>query len=240
MIVSFTDLDNTLFSSIKKNLNICSVITRKDDETASSGMSSQQQKIFDLLNSNTTVIPVTGRNLQQFLRVKLPFNSYAVLSFGGLILNPDKSVNEEWSEKITSNVSETLFDCVYDLCRETYQILLPHAKVRIVSELGKKLYIVVKSSSPRLRSISDAMKEDERLYSFNILEGQDEIAIIPKTFSKRLAVDFLKKELLKETGENCLFLGCGDSISDISFMSSCHFSIVPHKSQIYKMFAGEF
>src|SRR5687767_11844338 len=95
--VVFLDLDDTVFQTRPK----CppgeplrpAALGR--DGLPLSFSTPRQQTLLDLFAS-ATVVPTTARNLDAFRRVRLPFTSFAVLDFGGVVLLPDGTPDPAW------------------------------------------------------------------------------------------------------------------------------------------------
>ena len=92
------DLDDTLFQTQRKidawelpttepeNL-ICASVNKQGEPL--SFMSQRQTVFFNWLLASTELIAVTARDRQEIKRVKLPFNSWQVLTHGAIILTSD-------------------------------------------------------------------------------------------------------------------------------------------------------
>ena len=86
----FADLDDTLFQTFEKcaasdalepaayykDGSICSYTTRA------------QRAFLSFVQDGMTVIPTTARDHDGLRRVHLPFDSYAVINYGGVVLLP--------------------------------------------------------------------------------------------------------------------------------------------------------
>lgn len=88
----------------------------------------------------------------------------------------------------------------------------------------------VNSYNYTIKNIVDELDKNNEFYCHVAKNG---IAIFPKFMSKKEAVSFLiRKTYLKEH----MMIGMGDSITDLSFMHLCHFSLYPNERgcQIYE------
>ena len=93
-----TDLDDTLFQSVKKHLD-SDGLTRVT--TATNGhhghMNAAQRALFATLRSTGTVIPVTARSTEAFGRVDLDFGTRrAVLANGAVIRDEEGQPDPDW------------------------------------------------------------------------------------------------------------------------------------------------
>ncbi|WP_350601725.1 hypothetical protein, partial [Pseudomonas sp. 65/3-MNA-CIBAN-0223] len=85
----FTDLDDTLFASVKGQVSehmIPSTVDMNGQPYAYSSV--QQQKLLNvMIKSDAIIIPVTGRRSSSFLNCKLPAitnTDYAIVSHGAV------------------------------------------------------------------------------------------------------------------------------------------------------------
>lgn len=103
------DLDDTLFQTQRK-IDVWQLPTSERDQLVCASvdkqgrplsfMTGRQQILFNWLLSSTELIVVTARDTQEVQRVKLPFNSWQVLTHGAVILQPDGKVLQAWQAKV--------------------------------------------------------------------------------------------------------------------------------------------
>ncbi len=104
------DLDDTLFQTLRKieqwqllkqlpnkNLTIASV--NKQGEPLSF-FSQKQANFFNWLSQSCELIPVTARDTNEIKRVKLPFDSWQILTHGAILLEPNGKRNPIWQQKM--------------------------------------------------------------------------------------------------------------------------------------------
>ena len=108
------DLDDTLFQTQRKidawdlpNSNteklICASINKKGEPL--SFMTQRQANFFNWLLASTELIVVTARDTSEIKRVKLPFNSWQVLTHGAVILTSDDNPLSEWQQHIYNELA---------------------------------------------------------------------------------------------------------------------------------------
>jgi hydroxymethylpyrimidine pyrophosphatase-like HAD family hydrolase len=239
-IIYLTDLDNTLFGSARgMPENHKGIYVGVDKSNKPSPFSSlAQQSFFKMMAITGMVIPVTGRGSEQFFRVTgFPFESFSVVSFGALILNPDGSVNERYREQVVSlidkhKVSEFDFDFI---CSE-FLNFNKEVKVRV----DKDHEILTKAVIKFDREVN----QKDLDFAASVLPGNDwrvhyskrKIEVLPPYAKKENAVAFALKYLLPDAD---LVIGAGDSVSDLPFMSVCDYAIYPTLSQINEKLKNE-
>ena len=90
MVVTFSDLDDTLFESSRKCQEVAGhkVAAVLPSGEVGAYSTPQQQALISLLN-NSYFIPVTCRRTASLNRIQVDFNSYKITSHGAIILNSD-------------------------------------------------------------------------------------------------------------------------------------------------------
>ena len=93
----FVDLDDTLFQTARKMGDEPRYPATLDVDGEPNGFMSATQKSFvEWLLATADVVPVTARSIEAYQRVQLPFVHGAVCAHGGVILNPDGSLDPLW------------------------------------------------------------------------------------------------------------------------------------------------
>lgn len=239
--IALVDLDDTLFQThrrIKPEADF-QVATTDIGGNALSYMNPVQQNFSQWLIATTSVIPVTARCAESLSRVKLDFQHGAVCSHGGTVLNPDKTINQEWRKHIQDALSD--YHQKFDLLTKELSLIsenLGPTRTWVVNEQGVDLYLVVKQNPS-----DDMPHEHNFLHKFlhkinkELLRGfychlnGNNLAIIPNPINKSNAVKFL---LSKIDLKNQPTIGYGDSLSDLAFLNNCQWLGVPKNSQINK------
>ncbi len=245
----FVDLDNTLFQSSRKceAEELLLPIAHSPDGSPNGFMTQRQQNAFSLLSSTMTMIPVTARDFNAFQRVNIGLTPYAIIDFGAVILNIHGQPDEVWLERSREKVNKasswmaSLKAEIDDLIR-TAQL---NAICRMINDFGTPFYLVAKfregdeSALDRIRlEIVDKWVLEHPGLAVVHVNGNN-LAVLPVGLDKRHAVLYLQ-ERLRESSENIITWGMGDSLSDLGFMSCCDYSIFPTQTQISKYLAEGF
>ncbi len=88
------DLDDTLFQTQRKiaawQLPMDGLVAATVDKQNAplSFLTPKQRHFFNWLSQSTELIPVTARDTTEIMRVKLPFDSWQVLTHGAVIVAP--------------------------------------------------------------------------------------------------------------------------------------------------------
>lgn len=230
------DLDDTLFQTARKmpEADPLRYPASYDVNGGVSGYQTQVQKDFlEWLLAVADVVPVTARSAEAFGRVHLDFTGAAICSHGGLILNPDRSVNEQWHALMGDKLA-TYQERLPMLCEAALDIGSQNGlslRGWVVEEANQRHYVVVKHNNGSDTDLAFVLEE---LRNAGLLEGLhthangNNLALLPVGLSKRAAVAHY---LMIEQAERPV-LGFGDSITDLGFMNLCHFWSTPAKSQL--------
>ena len=106
----FVDLDDTLFQTPIKVPNATDLepVAYLKSGVPISYTTAKQRALFAMFSRDMTLIPTTPRNHDAMSRVDLPFSSYTIIDFGGVVLKPDGSVDEAWAEIIRSDMAQAV------------------------------------------------------------------------------------------------------------------------------------
>lgn len=237
----FVDLDDTLFQTPKKcvgEADLQAAAYLKNGE-ACSFTTARQRAFFEFAQSGMTLIPATARNGDAFRRVDLPFTSYSVLDYGGIVLQPGGALDAGWLALMQEDM-QTALPGLRDAMRiiDDFQAKagLP-SRARLIEDYGTPFYIVVKDHEARGERLAEI--EQQVLQDWIAAEGKDyfihrngnNLAVLPKTLNKARAVAYLRAELEAEHGP-ILSFGMGDSRSDARFMAECDYAIIPNGTQL--------
>jgi hydroxymethylpyrimidine pyrophosphatase-like HAD family hydrolase len=237
----FADLDDSLFQALKKchgaaDLNPAAFLK---DGSPISFTTAKQRAFFNMVDAGMTVIPVTARNLDAFLRVRLPFASYAILNYGGVVLNPDHSVDNYWLDLMHADMEGALpgLQQVMHLMDDYAKSAGLEGRARLIEDFSTPFYVVMKDPG----KVAQHLEQVERkvLVPWLASEGKDyfvhrngnNLAVLPNTLNKARAVSYLCDRLKEQNGE-ILTIGLGDSQSDARFMAACDYAILPRSTQL--------
>lgn len=240
----FVDLDDTLFQTLPKcegQAHLQPAAYLKDGSVISY-TTPRQRAFFELMHREMTLIPTTARNLDALRRVDLPFCSYAITNYGGVVLEPGGALDHTWLETMRPDMDKALpglQEAMLLIDGYAARIGLP-GRARLVEDCAIPFYIVLKDPEKNAERL--AQVEHEVLTPWLAGGGRDffihrngnNLAVLPKTLNKARAVAYLRQRLLAEHGEIMTF-GMGDSQSDARFMAACDYAIVPNGTQLAKL-----
>jgi hydroxymethylpyrimidine pyrophosphatase-like HAD family hydrolase len=243
----FADLDDTLFQSLEKcaDRDTLEPAAFLKDGSAISFTTAAQRAFIAFAQDGMTMIPATARNLNAFQRVKLPFASYAVLDYGGIVLNPDGSVDQPWLARMQDAMQAALPGL-----RELARLIDGWAersgfggRARLIEDFATPFYLVVKDPdkvAARLEPIEREVVQpwlDADGRDYFIHRNGNNLAILPNALNKSHAVAYVTEQLRQQHGEILTF-GIGDSRSDARFMAACDYAIVPSRTQLAGLTLG--
>ncbi|MBF8778415.1 HAD family hydrolase [Pseudomonas fulva] len=232
------DLDDTLFQTARKmSLDSPRHPASYDVHGDVSGYQSEVQKaILEWLLATTDVVPVTARSTEAFNRVKLGFSGPAICCHGGVILNPDRSMDAGWHDAMCRALVG-FQERLPSLCEAALHIGQAHGvslRGWTVGEAGQHLYVVVKHNDCQ---DADLLMVLGQLRGSGLLDGMyahsngNNLALLPAGLSKRVAVErFLRHD--RERNGIRPVMGFGDSMTDLGFMTLCDFWSTPAGSQL--------
>ncbi|NHZ77725.1 hypothetical protein F2P44_00190 [Massilia sp. CCM 8695] len=238
----FADLDDTLFQSLEKcegrGLPIEAAAFLKDGSPISY-TTPGQRAFLAFAQDGMTMIPTTARNLNAFQRVGIDFHSYAVLDYGGIVLLPDGSVDQEWLDHMRSAMQAALpglqeLAGLIDAWAERTGF---GNRARLIEDFGTPFYLVVKDPQKIAAKLEPIEREvvqpwiNEGNRDYFIHRNGNNLAILPKALNKSHAVAHVSARLRAEHGDILTF-GMGDSKSDARFMAACDYAIVPSRTQL--------
>lgn len=234
--ISLVDLDDTLFQTKRKvphlsedELVLASVATNGSH----SYMTKTQEAFAKWLLETTQAIPVTARSSEALSRVTIKFDSYAIVSNGAVILDPDGKPDAEWEAIVSEQLRplDEFFGKLLAGGNEAAEKLGVSIRSWRVMEGELAAYVVFKENDgdgSRLQEIAPIVHESLGWVRHH---NGNNLALIPPVISKRLASEFLVKRL-RETDPHRPVIGYGDSVSDFSYLSLCDWWGAPGKSQL--------
>ncbi|MCK7575104.1 MAG: haloacid dehalogenase [Chromatiales bacterium] len=239
----FLDLDDTLFQSRRKcpsdgELHPTAYLA---DGRAHSFMTARQRSLWQLLDDQSTLIPTTARDQDSLRRVDLPFQSWRIIDYGGVILNPDGEPDSDWTARMEAHSRDSLDELSALLDRiltfVAHERLAIHA--RFITDFGVHFYLVAKYRDERAADLDRLQDElvipwvDEQAGAYRLHRNGNNLAILPRWLGKEWAVRHLIAHLERDWGE-LLTIGIGDSLIDGAFMAECDYAITPRGSQLFE------
>ena len=240
----FADLDDTLFQTLEKcaTRDALEPAAYYSDGRICSYTTPAQRAFFAFASEGMTVIPTTARSLDAFRRVELGFSSYAILNFGGIVLQPGGDIDRDWQDRMHALMTaalpglEQLSAHIGAWCDRTgYQ-----GRARLVEDAGTPFFIVVKDPDKVALNLERVEREVVLPWIADGNEGYcvhrngNNLAVLPTTLDKAEAVAWVRERLRREHGEIVSF-GMGDSRSDARFMADCDYAIIPRRTQLARL-----
>ena len=239
----FVDLDDTLFQTpgkcaAEQDLRPAAYLK---DGLACSFTTPRQRAFFELMQHELTMIPTTARNRDALSRVDLPFFSYSIIDYGGIVLEPDGTVDPVWIDLMRADMARAQGGL-----KEAMQMIDGYAekvglqgRARLIEDCAIPFYIVLKDTEKKAERLEQVERDAVAPWLANTVSGQDffihrngnNLAVLPKTLNKARAVEHVCKRLKAEHGD-IMTLGMGDSKSDARFMAACDYAIVPSGTQL--------
>lgn len=237
----FADLDDSLFQSLEKcrgreGLQPAAFLK---DGSPISYTTPGQRAFISFMQDGMTIIPTTARNLDALHRVDLPFDSWAIIDYGGVVLEPGGAVDQPWLDQMRVAMQAAMpglleLAALIDAWAERTGF---KGRARIVEDFDTPFYIVVKDPDKNYASLAPIehdvaapwIAEGNRPYFIH--RNGNNIAILPNALNKAHAVAHVTARLRAEHGE-ILTLGIGDSKSDARFMAACDYALVPRGTQL--------
>jgi phosphoserine phosphatase len=237
----FADLDDTLFQSLEKcggrdDLQPAAVLK---DGVACSFTTAGQRALFEFMDDGMTVIPATARNQDAFSRVKLNFNSYAVINYGGVVLLPDGSADRAWLERMRPLMlaAQQGLAEVAGLIDAFVAGTGQRGRCRVIEDFTIPFYLVFKDADKIAERLEPIEREvvrpwlETRGHDYFIHRNGNNLAVLPNALNKSHAVAYVTERLRAEHGPLLTF-GIGDSRSDARFMAACDYAIIPRGTQL--------
>ncbi len=254
------DLDDTLFQTQRKidawelpttepKSLVCSTINKQGEPL--SFMSQRQAVFFNWLLASTELIAVTARDRQEIKRVKLPFNSWQVLTHGAIILTPDGELLSTWQQHLYDALAplqdklNQLSEVFANHSKEANSQLVftPHSdtfnsgKISYNGSNKHKLtiYLAIKHGQKDHQVLVDLANKLPTLIRdfdqhFYVHVNANNLAILPHAVHKRHAVQFLLDNHLDNHRPS---FGFGDSLADLPFLQLLDWYGMPNHGQLH-------
>ncbi|MFT5707215.1 MAG: hydroxymethylpyrimidine pyrophosphatase-like HAD family hydrolase [Oceanospirillaceae bacterium] len=234
-IVFFSDIDDSLIQTKRKCLDEPVLTTTAVDKEglAASFSTPAQQLLINLCNEHI-FIPVTGRNKAALDRVSIAHSSFQVIDHGAIVLNAQGELDKGWLNILADQTAQWR-PVLTDYVDQVQQVISEQKlalRCRIISDFGIACYISIKGEQADLTKLAQISERFSTLdENARVHINGDNMALLPPYACKKSAVNYLKQHFLADN-QQTLFVGIGDSDSDLAFMQACHFQMIPQKSQI--------
>lgn len=234
------DLDDTLFQTKRKLAHdeVGMVVASVDKQgKALSFFTQKQAHFFHWLSTHTTLIPVTARDRAEIGRVKLPFESYQILTHGAMILDKHGKPVKAWEDELFLPLSAHQDKLVNVMMLAIFDnddfVITPHVDVFEHEQL--MIYLAIKHRQKDHEALSKLAQTltalPEVAQDFYIHVNANNLAILPHFIHKKHAVHFLKTHFLNK---NTPCFGFGDSLADLPFLQLLDWYGTPHRGQVHE------
>ena len=232
MLLLFTDLDDTLFTSARKAAPTPAHVPLAylKDGAPISYASPCQQALLAHWQAHATMIPVTARNLDAYRRVRISFTAHAVINHGGVILLPDGSADPAWLAQSRANAAQSVAGLKALAARLPATAAL---NVRLICDYDIPFYLLMKSTSADLAPLDDAAGRLRPHLgdAYRLHQNGNNLAVLPAWLDKAHAVAHLLAKY-RAYHPALVSIGFGDSSSDLPYMRLCDYLLAPSASQI--------
>ncbi len=215
MAVFFSDLDNTLIYSYKRDIGEDKVGVELYNDRVISFMTGKSYALLNEADRRLLFVPVTTRTPEQYARIDLGIKPrYALVCNGGMLLNGGVR-DEEWYrdslELISASEAEMkkaygLMDCDEDRCFE----------VRSIYEL----FLFTKSEKPQ--ETVERLRAGLDLQKVGVFSNGQKIYVVPKNMDKGTAVRRFRQRF---GVDKCI--AAGDSAFDAPMLREVDFAFAP-------------
>lgn len=239
-VTVFTDLDDTLFAtrekaSLRAEGGALRAAAVDRGGAPLSFHSPDQLALLDLF-AGATLVPVTGRNRVALDRVASPrFADYRIVSHGALIYAPGGKPLPSWHGRVEEQAA-----CAGDAMRMLADLIqrrlcsdVAGLRTRVIEDGGLPVYVSVKAPADFLPGHAEEISAsavscggDWRVHC----NGRN-VAVLPPYADKAAAVAHVM-EIKRRSTADAVFVGLGDSLSDLPYLKLCHFAVIPRDSQI--------
>jgi hypothetical protein len=249
----FCDLDGSLFDSGGNAWgDERQPVALNVRNQASSFINAQQRALIALItmgDEGLILVPNTARDLVSFRRVELPFTDHAILSFGAVILTPPPLGEKfglpepRWHELISqaSRAAELELATVLATVDSAATALELKQSLRIeemgdladMGEMKLRLYVNVKESKAGALDKLEAACRPLLPQGWWVHRNGHNLALLPPYLGKEKAQRWFLENLADSAlvGNNALSISLGDSASDLPFMATCDYALMPNSAR---------
>lgn len=237
--VVFADIDGTLVESVRRRGSPTGATIGARDRAGNQVaiQTDRHRELLRILASADIIVPVTGRSIDALRRVEIPFNSYAIAHHGAVVLSPSGERCTAYDALATPELAVT-HGVLSSVFESTLQWIESRSKsLRVYQQVldGRTIEVCVKHLSPNAETIGeegDEIEADWRgLSGVRVHRNGNNLALLPDGVTKESAVRWVTGQLDDGCGTIVTF-GIGDSETDLGFMHSCDYYLVPRGSQL--------
>ncbi|MFP3456057.1 HAD hydrolase family protein [Psychrobacter sp. SIMBA_152] len=254
------DLDDTLFQTQRKidawdlpttepESLVCATVNKQDQPL--SFMSQRQAIFFNWLLASTELIVVTARDRSEIKRVKLPFDSWQVLTHGAIILTSDGALLSSWQQHMYGKLAplqdklnklSELF-ASHSQSEQSHLVFTPHIDNFNNGSVDENLtiYLAIKHAQKDHQALVDLAEKLPTLIrdfkqDFYVHVNANNLAILPHAVHKRHAVQFLLEHHLDHQRPS---FGFGDSLADLPFLQLLDWYGMPNHGQLHEQYQSK-
>lgn len=254
------DLDDTLFQTQRKidawdlpttecETLVCATVNKQDEPL--SFMSQRQATFFNWLLASTELIVVTARDRSEIKRVKLPFDSWQVLTHGAIILTSDGALLSSWQQHMYNQLAplqvkltklSQLF-ASHSQSEQSHLVFTPHIDSFNNGSIDEELtiYLAIKHAQKDHQALVDLAEKLPTLIrdfdqDFYVHVNANNLAILPHAVHKRHAVQFLLEHHLDHQRPS---FGFGDSLADLPFLQLLDWYGMPNHGQLHEQYQSK-
>lgn len=226
-LIYATDIDRTLIFShkfLEEYKPDCAYNTvEKLNDKEISYMSADVLKRLRKLSENKSIeiIPVTTRSIDEYNRIDLGIKlKFVIAACGGVILENGEPI-KEYDAVITSDISAV----------ELLQASMDLSELKSVQRDSKYIenkYIFNKTNNAKLFDEEIA----PLIYTYtslNFIRQRDKIYVIPKSFSKGVALRWLTHYIGADT-----VVATGDGELDLAMLATADYAVIPKHGDLIK------
>lgn len=216
MTTLYCDLDNTLIYSHRKTLNVNKRVVERLNGREQSYMTERTYSFLKSL-SNTRIIPVTTRTMEQFLRLKetlAALNCCHAVIYNGAVLLRNWEIDTSWLME-SRELAEESTDDMQIAKSFLYQDCNAYKKCYF-----ERLFCYASVEDPP--KVAQSLRERVNESLVDVFYDRRKVYCAPKAINKGAAVNRLSKLIESE-----LTIGIGDSDNDLPMLSQVDMPIAP-------------
>lgn len=194
---------------------------------------------------------MTARDRSEIQRVKLPFDSWQVLTHGALILDKDGALQAQWQQHMYSKLAP-----LQEKLQQLSQLFANHSKndsSQLVftphidsfnngaNDRELTIYLAIKHAQKDHQALVDLSAKLPTLIrdfeqDFYVHVNANNLAILPHPVHKRHAVQFLLDNHLDSQRPS---FGFGDSLADLPFLQLLDWYGMPNHGQLHERLSAQ-
>lgn len=230
MKLVFTDLDDTLFASARRQVvtEDSTVASVKKDGSPSGYQNASQRAMFEALQQFGEIVPVTARTLAALQRVHLPFSKHIVWNFGASV-QIDGEIDQVWRNRMvdifikSNKILTPLWQDIRDLHAECdEELVTPTGFEGLVTQWGLRAH--TPEQAHQVKHTLESIIVSKKLPFWVHNQSEKWLYMTPIGVGKHHAVEHVINTLKPQAT-----IGAGDNPSDIPFMKLCDYTVFPSK-----------